>query len=87
MQNDIKKIAHKKNIKISHVISQTGLSKSYVYDVINQKSNPTINVAMRIATALESPVNEVFPELLEKGKRGDCDEYQSRCKPDSARIS
>jgi putative transcriptional regulator len=65
MQNNIKDIAHKKNIKISQVIKDTGLSKSYVYDVINQKSNPTLVVANRIATALKAGIHEVFPELSE----------------------
>jgi DNA-binding phage protein len=51
MKNNIKEIAHKKNIKMSQIISETGLSKSYVYDVINKKSNPTIAVALKIAGA------------------------------------
>jgi len=65
MQNNIKEIANKKSIKISQIISETGLSKSYVYDVINQKSNPTILVAQKIAKALKSRIHEVFPELTE----------------------
>lgn len=66
MQNNIKEIAHKKMIKISQIINETGLSKSYVYDVINKKSNPTIAVAVKIAGALKSRIHEVFPELLDE---------------------
>lgn len=65
MRNNIKEIAHQKSIMISQIISETRLSKSYVYDVINQKSNPTIPVAKKISKALKSGIDEVFPELLE----------------------
>jgi DNA-binding phage protein len=74
MQNNIKEIAHEKNIKISQIIRETGLSKSYVYDVINQKSNPTIMVAMKIAAALDGRIHEVFPELIDQ-KGGEKNEY------------
>ncbi len=75
MQNNIRAIAHEKNIRISQVINETGLSKSYVYDVINQKSNPTITVAMKIACALKARIDEVFPEISSKTKGGKNNDY------------
>lgn len=60
--NNIKTLAGKKGVKISEIIRLTGLSKSYVYDVINGKSIPTISVAQRIAKALGMPMAEVFPD-------------------------
>ena len=62
MQNNIRDIAQEKNIKISQIIKETGLSKSYVYDVINKKSSPSIEVAMKIANALKASIQEVFSE-------------------------
>lgn len=62
MQNNIRDIAQEKNIKISQIIKETGLSKSYVYDVINKKSSPSIEVAMKIASALKASIQEVFSE-------------------------
>ncbi len=66
MQNNIRDIAQEKNIKISQIIKETGLSKSYVYDVINKKSSPSIEVAMKIANALKASIQEVFSEQEEQ---------------------
>ncbi|HHT63797.1 MAG TPA: helix-turn-helix transcriptional regulator [Clostridia bacterium] len=60
--NNIKILAGKKGVKISEIIRLTGLSKSYVYDVINGKSIPTISVAQKISKALGVPMTEVFPD-------------------------
>lgn len=59
--NQIKRLAQEKGIKISEVINKTGLSKSYVYDVINGKSIPTIGVAQKISNALNASIEEIFP--------------------------
>lgn len=60
--NNIKTLAGKKGVKISEIIRLTGLSKSYVYDVINGKSVPTISVAQKIAKALGVTMTDVFPD-------------------------
>ncbi|MBZ4650925.1 helix-turn-helix transcriptional regulator [Thermosipho sp. (in: thermotogales)] len=62
--NKIKELVEQKNIKVSEIIKKTGLSKSYVYDVINGKSTPTIGVAQKISRALGSSIAEVFPDTL-----------------------
>jgi putative transcriptional regulator len=84
--NNIKTLARKKGVKISEIIRLTGLSKSYVYDVINGKSIPTISVAQRIAKALGVSMAEVFPDdpgdVNSKGKGDGL--HENRCKRDRA---
>jgi len=70
--NKIREIATDKSIKISEIIKMTGLSKSFVYDVISENSCPTIKVGQKIAKALNVTLDDVFPmtpneeELKEK---------------------
>ncbi|NMA49762.1 MAG: helix-turn-helix transcriptional regulator [Tissierellia bacterium] len=64
--NKIKELAKEQDIKISEVIRKTGLSKSYVYDVINGKSTPTIGVAQKISKALNANLTDVFPDTLDQ---------------------
>lgn len=64
--NKIKELAKEQDIKISEVIRKTGLSKSYVYDVINGKSTPTIGVAHKISKALNASLADVFPDTLDQ---------------------
>ena len=59
--NKIKEIAGQKNIRVSSIIRSTGLSKSFIYDVINERSFPTIPTGQKIAKALCSSLDEVFP--------------------------
>ena len=70
--NKIREIATDKSIKISEIIKMTGLSKSFVYDVISENSCPTIKVGQKISKALNVTLDDVFPmtpneeELKEK---------------------
>jgi DNA-binding XRE family transcriptional regulator len=59
--NRIREIAEKKEIKISSIKKQANLSKSFLYDIINEKSQPTIPIAQKIAKALKTTLDEVFP--------------------------
>ena len=59
--NKIREIADVRNIKISEIVRKTNLSKSFVYDVINEKSYPTIPAGKKIAEALGVTLNDVFP--------------------------
>lgn len=65
--NRIREIAFEKNIRISQIVKETGLSKTFIYAVINGKSNPTINTALKIAKVLNSTVGELFIEEIEQG--------------------
>ena len=61
MPNKIKEIAKEKNIKIVKLSEETGLARSYLYDLINQKSSPNLRTARLIATVLNSTIDEIFP--------------------------
>lgn len=45
------------------MIEQTGLSKSYFYDVLNGKSVPTLTNAIKISKVIGVPLDELFPAL------------------------
>lgn len=62
MLNNIRKIIKNKGLKITEVIAQTDLSKSYFYDVMNGESVPTLRVARKIAEVIKEPLDEVFPD-------------------------
>ncbi|MBV4429401.1 helix-turn-helix transcriptional regulator [Clostridium tyrobutyricum] len=66
MINNIKKIIKTKNLKTKDLINKVGISKSYFYDVINGNSTPTLKIARKISDAMESSLDEVFPN-----KKGD----------------
>lgn len=63
MKNNIKEIIKRKGLKTSDVISNSGIVKSYFYDVMNGNSVPTLTVANQIALALDEDIKELFPEL------------------------
>jgi transcriptional regulator with XRE-family HTH domain len=66
MENNIRQAIKNKNLKISEVIEQTGLSKSYFYDVLNGKSVPTLTNAIKISKVIGVPLEELFPALNSK---------------------
>lgn len=69
--NRIKEIADQKGVRISDIIKLTGLSRSFVYDIINENSFPTIPTGQKIASALGSTLDDVFPDNGLKGGRFD----------------
>lgn len=69
MQNNIKRLLELRGKKVSDLIKETELSRSFIYDVINQKSVPTVKTARKIADCLDTTIDEVFPsgkKLTEK---------------------
>jgi len=60
--NRIRELANQKKISTSEIIKKTGLSKSFIYDVIAENSYPTIPVGWKIARSLGSTLDEVFPD-------------------------
>lgn len=69
MQNNIKRLLELRGKKVSDLIKETELSRSFIYDVINEKSVPTVKTARKIADYLDTTIDEVFPsgkELTEK---------------------
>lgn len=61
MKNNIRKYIQINEIKVSEIIEKTGLAKSYIYDIINSKKVPSILNARKIALAIGSTVDELFP--------------------------
>ncbi|WP_061342285.1 helix-turn-helix transcriptional regulator [Clostridium botulinum] len=71
MQNNIKRLLELKGKSVSDLIKETELSRSFIYDVINGNSVPTVKTARKIADYLDTTIDEVFPsgkKLNEKEK-------------------
>ncbi len=53
------------NKKISDLIRETGLSKSYIYSVLANNSVPSLVNARKIAYALNVDIEDIFPSNLD----------------------
>jgi len=62
MGNKIRQVIEEKGLIISHLISETGLAKSYFYDVMNGTSIPSLTNARLISKAIEVSLDELFPD-------------------------
>ncbi|ABW18832.1 helix-turn-helix transcriptional regulator [Alkaliphilus oremlandii] len=62
MENKIKHFIKRKGLKTSFILSSTGVSKSYFYDVMKGKTIPSLVNARKIAKVMEVPLDELFPE-------------------------
>ncbi|MEG0772872.1 helix-turn-helix transcriptional regulator [Clostridium sp.] len=62
MNNNIRQVIKEKGLKITHVITKTGLSKSSFYEIMNGNSMPSLENARIIANTIEVPLSELFPE-------------------------
>jgi transcriptional regulator with XRE-family HTH domain len=62
MKNSMREVIEKKNLKIIDILDQTGLSKSYFYDVLNGTSVPSLINARKIAEALGTTITNIFKE-------------------------
>lgn len=65
MENKIKEIIKKKKLKTKDILSVTGLSKSYFYDVANSNCIPSLANARKIANAIGVELQDIFPEQKE----------------------
>lgn len=62
----IKNIREKKDINLYRLSKVTGLTRSYLRDLENnKKTNPTLSTLMKIATALDVKVKDLFYERIE----------------------
>ncbi len=62
----IKNIRVKKNVTLYQLSKSTGLTRSYLRDLENnKKNNPTLNTLEKIAHALEVKVKDLFYERAE----------------------
>ncbi|NCB01968.1 MAG: XRE family transcriptional regulator [Spirochaetia bacterium] len=56
----IQHILTEKNITISAVSRESGLTRSYIYKVLSGRHSPTIYTLSRFAEALEMPLSELI---------------------------
>jgi len=60
MNNNICRMIHAKNMTQANLAEKVGIKREYLNRIINSKVNPTVPLGMRIARALEVPMEEVF---------------------------
>lgn len=61
MKNKIREFLKVKNLKVRDLVHETGLSKSYIYDILRDNSVPSLINARKIANVLEADIEEIFP--------------------------
>ena len=62
MKNKIREIVESKNIKISQLIKETGISKSYLYDLMSGNSVRSLINARKISEVINVDIEDIFPE-------------------------
>jgi transcriptional regulator with XRE-family HTH domain len=62
MNNKIREIINSRHLKISKVIDNLNVAKSYFYDVMNGRTVPSLTMARKFSNELEVPLDELFPE-------------------------
>lgn len=62
MDNKIREIIELKHLKISKVITNLNVAKSYFYDVMNGKTIPSLKMARKFSHEFGVPLDELFPE-------------------------
>ncbi|MBY6881928.1 XRE family transcriptional regulator [Clostridium botulinum] len=62
MSNKIKQVIQEKGLKISYIITTTGLAKSSFYEIMNGNSIPGLKNARAISRAVGVSLDELFPD-------------------------
>lgn len=60
MKNKISKIIRERKMTQGDLAAKVGIMREYLNRIINRKITPSVNLAMRIAKALNMPVEDVF---------------------------
>ena len=60
MTNQIKRLRKAKGFRQEDLAAAVGVSRQTIIAVENNKYNPTLELAMRLARVLETPVEELF---------------------------
>ena len=63
MDNHIYRVVQQKNMTQADLANMVGVKREYMNRIINRKVTPTVPLGMRIARALEVPMEDLF--LLE----------------------
>lgn len=68
MKNNIRKLRRERGLRQEDLAQILGVTRQTIIAIENDKYNPTLELAMKIARFLETPVEEIF--LLEEQERG-----------------
>ena len=60
MENDIKKLRKSAGLRQEDLANQVGVSRQTIIAVENNKYDPTLELAMKLAKALEKNVEDIF---------------------------
>jgi putative transcriptional regulator len=60
MDNNIYRVILEKNMTQAELARKIGVKREYINRIINRKVTPTIPLGMRIANALEMPMEDLF---------------------------
>lgn len=61
MMNKIHEIADSKGISITWLSKTSGVARSHLYEIMNNKANPSMLTAKRIADTLGTNISKLFP--------------------------
>lgn len=61
MKNKIRELLNVQGVKASNVIKESGLSKSYFYDLLNCNSMPSLAIARKLSESMGVSVDDLFP--------------------------
>lgn len=60
MKNKIKDLRKNMGLRQEDIAEQTGVTRQTINAIENNKYNPTLELAMRLAKLLETPLEKVF---------------------------
>jgi putative transcriptional regulator len=60
MDNNIYRLIRQKNMTQASLANLVGVKREYINRIINRKVTPTVPLGMRIAKALEVPMEDLF---------------------------
>lgn len=62
MGNKIKQYAEDKKMSILELSKSTGITRGYIYSLINDDSIPSISLARKLAHKLGTSTDKLFPD-------------------------
>jgi putative transcriptional regulator len=60
VKNNISQVIRQKNMTQADLAKMVGVKREYINRIINRKVTPTIPLGLRIANALEVPIEKLF---------------------------
>ena len=60
MRNNIRRLRKERGLRQEDMAAQLGVTRQTIIAIENNKYNPTLDLAMKIARLLEKPVEQIF---------------------------